>query len=171
MMNQNFADQPAILQRLKAMIMSVVMVAIAVLVVGCGNSSSLPPEPAYTPDEISQIQEYKADIAELRDRFSEEIPSMIDAGDWRDVETFIHGPMGELRTKMANLGRNLTPDLQVQARDQAREVFKHFVGLDEAARDRNPQKAIANYSEAVDDLNIFIDLVPESVLETETLPS
>lgn len=144
------------------------MVAIAVLVVGCGNSSSLPPEPAYTPNEISQIQKYTAEVAELRDRFTDEIPPMIDAGEWRDVETFIHGPMGELRTKMTNLGRNLTPDLQIKARDQAREVFKDFVGLDEAAGDRNTQKAIANYNDAVDDMDAFIDLIPEVVPETET---
>ncbi len=168
-MNRNLADQPSLLQRLTSMAMRLVIVAIAVLVVGCGNSSSLPPEPAYTPDEISQIQKYTADVVELRDRFSNEIPPMIDAADWRDVETFIHGPMGELRTKMSGLGRNLTPDLQGQARDQAREAFKHLVGLDEAARDRDTPKAIASYKEAVNNLDAFIKLVPE--LTSETLPS
>lgn len=146
--------------------MTWVLVAIAVLVVGCGSAPTNA-GPVYTPEEIAQIQRYTTEVSDLRDRLTEAVPPMIANEEWLDVETFIHGPLGELRTKMASLTRSLEPKLQSQSQQTARDVFGHLVKLDEAARGRASVKAIVNYNGAIEDLAEFLNQVPAEVRGTD----
>jgi photosystem II protein PsbQ len=140
-------------------IVTVLLVAIASLVVGC-SSGPVAVEPAYTPQEVAQIERYSGEVVELRDRFTAAIPPMIANETWRDVETFIHGPLGELRAKMASLTRALPPERQTRSLQAARDVFGHLVALDNAARARDTAKAVVNYNGALEDFKLFLDQVP-----------
>jgi photosystem II protein PsbQ len=141
-------------------LISFVLVLCTVFLVSCGGPAPTTKGPVYTPEQTAIIERYSNDLADLRDRILSELSVAIQDRNWVDVGTFIHGPLGELRSKMANLARNLTPDLQPQARAKAKEVFEHLVNIDEAAAERNFEKAATNYREALKDLDAFLDLIP-----------
>jgi photosystem II protein PsbQ len=113
----------------------------------------------YTPAQLEQIQRYTDDVEELRDRMLE-IPTLVQQQQWIDVKTFIHGPLGELRTKMFRLSRTLDPKVQKTAQTAAKEVFKHLILIDESADARDTTKALRNYNEALKDLDAFFELIP-----------
>ena len=60
--------------------------------------------PSYTPAQLEQIQRYATSVEELQNRMTE-IPTLIQQQRWVDVKTFIHGPLGELRIRMARRAR------------------------------------------------------------------
>jgi photosystem II protein PsbQ len=133
---------------------------IAVFLVGCSSATSTVKGPDYTPDQIVQIQRYATDITDMRDRFSTDVQQAINTQNWVDVGTIIHGPLGELRKKMAGISRNLTPNLQGKAQDISKDVFEHLVELDAAATANNAPRAIANYEGVIDDIDAFLNLIP-----------
>jgi photosystem II protein PsbQ len=150
-----------VMVRLRSILVMIVAIVASVFLI-CSN----PAEAArsakpyvYTPEQLEQIQRYTGDIEELRDRMLE-IPTLIQQQRWIDVKTFIHGPLGELRVKMARLARSLDPKMQKTAQAAAKEVFEHLILIDEAADARDTTKAFRNYNEALKDLDAFFDLIP-----------
>ncbi|MBD2464305.1 photosystem II protein PsbQ [Oscillatoria sp. FACHB-1407] len=141
-------------------VLSVILAAIAVFLVSCSNPTSTAKAPTYTPQQLEQIQDYLADVQELRDRLLE-IPPLVQKERWVDVQSFIHGPLGELRFKMGKLARSLEPNTQKQALAAAQEVFEHLILIDEATQTRDSRKAFKNYNEALKDIDAFLTLAPQ----------
>jgi photosystem II protein PsbQ len=141
-------------------ILALCLVLVTILLVSCGSPTSVAKGPLYTDVQLTQIQKSAVDIQELRDRLLE-LPPLIQANDWVDVGAFIHGPLGELRAKMARLSRALVPDAQISASKSAKDVFGHLNAIDEAAQTRDVQKALRNYNEALKDFDVFFSQIPE----------
>jgi photosystem II protein PsbQ len=141
-------------------ILSLFLVAIALLLVSCGNPN-VNQGPTYTSEELQQIQEYTAEVLEMRDRM-QSIPPLVQKQDWVNVESYIHGPLGELRSRMFRLARALEPKVQKQAIQTARDVFEHLNKIDLAAQERNSTLAYANYNEALKDFDTFLTYVPDT---------
>lgn len=141
-------------------VLSVILAAIAVFLVSCSSPAPTVKGPTYTPQQLEQIQNYLTDVEELRDRLLE-IPPLVQKQQWVDVQTFIHGPLGELRFKMGKLARSLEPKVQKQALEAAQEVFEHLILIDEATLTRDNRKALFNYNETLKDFDAFLSLVPK----------
>lgn len=116
---------------------------------------------SYTPAQVEEIQTYAAEVSELRDRLPE-LAKLIQDENWTFARNFIHGPMGELRAKMAYISRSLLPTEQAKAREQANETFKSLVAIDAAAEKKDYKAAIRNFGKAVKSLDAFLDLVPKA---------
>lgn len=140
-------------------ILTFILVVLTTVLVSCGGPT-VAKGPIYTAAQLEQIQRYSTDIQTLRDRMSE-LSALIEAQQWNDVESFIHGPLGELRVRMARLSRSLEPKVQQQAQTTAKDVFNHLIAIDEAAQTRNFDKATGNYREALRDFESFFQLIPE----------
>ena len=140
-------------------VLAMLVVAIAIFVVGC-SGPTVAKGPLYSAEQLAQIEQTTADVMVLRERVLE-IPGLVRKGDWNDVRTFIHGPLGELRFKMSTLSRQLRPvKAQKEALTAAREVFEHLNAIDEATQTADPNKAFANYNEVIRDFDAFLDLIP-----------
>ena len=143
-------------------ILSLILVIVATLIVGCGSPTAIKQAPTYTYAQIQQIQQYVPEILALRDRMSE-IPVLIQRRDWINVNNFIHGPLGELRLQLNYATRSLLPDDQKQARQTTRQFFDHLVKIAEAAGTSNPEAAQLNYQAALKDINNFLQLLPQKL--------
>lgn len=140
-------------------ILAFVLVIIATFLVSCGNATPTAKGPLYTTAQLEQIQQSAEDIQTLRDRLVE-LPPLIQSKQWTDVESFIHGPLGELRARMSRLARSLEPKSQKTAANAAKEVFKHLTAIDEAAKAGDTTKALFNYNQALLDFDAFFQLIP-----------
>ena len=140
-------------------ILTFILVVLTTVLVSCG-SPTVAKGPLYTAAQLEQIQRYSTDIQTLRDRMGE-LSTLIEAEQWNDVESFIHGPLGELRARMGRLARSLEPKVQKGAQNSAKEVFNHLIAIDEAAQARDSDKATENYREALRDFESFFKLIPE----------
>lgn len=141
-------------------ILGLILAFFAVFVVSCTNPT-VAKTPTYTPVKLEQIQTYANQVVAARDRM-QELATLIENRDWNNVESFIHGPLGELRLNMSTLSRQLLPDAQKPALETARNVFGHLVRIDEYAQEGNYQQAIRNYAEALKDFDAFLDMVPKA---------
>jgi photosystem II protein PsbQ len=143
-------------------VFSLILVLTAVFLVDLGQATAAPKAPTYSPEQLEQIQRYTIDVKELRDRMLE-IPPMVQRRQWGNVQTFIHGPLGELRTKMSSLTRSLSPQTQKPAGEAAKDVFGHLLKIDEAAKVEDSRKALTNYNGALQDFDTFLGFVPSEV--------
>lgn len=139
-------------------LLGVILAAIATFIVSCGGSP--PQQPlTYTPEVLNQVQIYTPGVVALRQRFPE-LEEYIQRENWVDVQSFIHGPMGELRARMNRLASTLLPDDEKQAKSIAEDLYVHLERLDSAAQDNNQVLAGKEYRSALDDFDAFLDLVP-----------
>ncbi|HIK14127.1 MAG TPA: photosystem II protein PsbQ [Leptolyngbyaceae cyanobacterium M33_DOE_097] len=144
-------------------IISFLLVLVTVVVVNWGSpAAAKPPKKptTYTTEQIQQLQAYAADVAEMRDRLPE-LADLIQKQNWVFVRNFIHGPLGEIRTKMLTMSRNLLPDAQKEANQLSKAVFDHLVDIDQAAASQNYKVAVRSYAETVRDLDTFLNLIPQ----------
>jgi len=140
-------------------ILTFLLVLLTTVLVSCSNPT-VAKGPVYTATQLEQIQRYSTDIQSLGERMTE-LSSLIEAEQWNDVESFIHGPLGELRVRMVRLSRSLEPKAQKGAQDAAKEVFEHLIAIDEAAQTRDVAKATKNYQAALRDFDAFFQLIPD----------
>jgi photosystem II protein PsbQ len=140
-------------------ILSVLFAAIAVFLVSCSAPTQTAKGPIYTPEQIAQIQIYVADVQEMRDRLLA-IPPLVQQRKWVDVQSFIHGPLGEMRIRMTRLARSLEPKVQKNALQAAKDVFEHLILIDEATQTGDDRKALLNYNLALQDFDTFLKYVP-----------
>ncbi len=140
-------------------LISILLVFISVFVVSCGDGSQAK-APTYSAEQIVQIQAANKNITVLRDRLPE-LATLIQNRDWNNVKSFIHGPLGEIRTRMSGLSRELLPGSKEQALAVSKEIFVHLNKIDAAATDNDYQRAIRNYGEALKDFATFADLIPQ----------
>lgn len=139
-------------------ILGVILAIIATVLVSCGN----PPAKivnTYTPEVLQKVELYTPAVVELRDRLPE-LEDYIQTKDWVNVQSFIHGPMGELRARISRLTATLVPKDQPQAKALAQELFVHLERLDQAASDGQQVIAGQEYRNALDDFESFLKLVP-----------
>jgi photosystem II protein PsbQ len=139
-------------------ILKVLIALVAVLVVSCSGPAAK--APTYSSQQIQQIQQYASRIESASDRLSE-LQTLVEGKKWNDVRSFIHGPLGELRLQMVNLSRELFPSAQKQSLAQSKEIFNHFVKIDEAAQSGNSDLANRNLSEVIEDIKAFLRSVPQ----------
>jgi photosystem II protein PsbQ len=140
-------------------ILAFVLVILTTLLVSCGSPNTAVKGPLYTTAQLEQIQTYAKNIEGLRDQMIE-LPPLIQQQQWIDVESFIHGPLGELRARMSRLARSLEPKAQKPALNAAKDVFEHLNAIDEAAQAGDTTKALRNYNQALQDFEAFFQLIP-----------
>jgi photosystem II protein PsbQ len=139
-------------------LISILLVFISVLVVSCGDGSQVK-APTYSVAQLTQIQATNKNVSALTDRLPE-LAAYIEERDWNNVKSFIHGPLGEIRTRMSGLSRELLPGTKEQALKISKEIFVHLNKIDEAAGSQDYKIAIRNYGEALKDLSSFQKLIP-----------
>ena len=140
-------------------LISTLLVFISVFIVSCSDGAQVK-APTYSTAQIAQIQATNKNITAMRDRLPE-LAAYIQERDWNNVKSFIHGPLGEIRTRMAGLSRELLPGSKEQALAVSKEIFVHFNKIDEAATANDYKVAIRNYGEAIKDLETFSSLIPK----------
>jgi photosystem II protein PsbQ len=140
-------------------IISVVLAIVATCIVGCGGAEVSPPT-TYSGEQMAQLEIFAPRVTELRDRFPE-LEDYIQNKKWRDISSFIHGPMGELRVRLERVAERLLPQDAEQAKYYAEEIGTHLEKLDAAAAEYNQIEAGKQYREALDDFNAFVELIPD----------
>jgi photosystem II protein PsbQ len=140
-------------------LISLLLVFVSVFIVSCSDGTQAK-APTYSAAQITQIQATNKNIAAMRDRLPE-LATMIQGRDWNNVKSFIHGPLGEIRTRMASLSRELLPGSKEKALAISKEIFVHLNKIDAAAGNNDYQVAIRNYGEALKDFQTFSDLIPQ----------
>ncbi|MBD1873042.1 photosystem II protein PsbQ [Nodosilinea sp. FACHB-131] len=138
--------------------MGILLAVVASCLVACGGPAAKIPT-TYTPELLQQVELYTPAVAELRDRFPE-LQGYIQKKDWVNVQSFIHGPMGEMRTRVNRLAGTLLTKDKPQAQTLAKEIYSHLERLDEAAANNQQVIAGQEYRNALDDFDAFLSLVP-----------
>jgi photosystem II protein PsbQ len=141
-------------------LISILLVFISVLVVSCGDGTQAK-APTYSAAQLAQIQSTSKNVSAISDRLPE-LAALIQERDWNNVKSFIHGPLGEIRTRMSGLSRELLPGTKEQALKISKEIFVHLNKIDEAANSNDYKIAIRNYGEAIKDLESFQKLIPSA---------
>jgi photosystem II protein PsbQ len=141
-------------------LISILLVFVSIFVVSCGDGSQAK-APTYSVAQLAQIQATNKNLVTLSDRLPE-LATMIQKRDWNNVKSFIHGPLGDIRTRMSGLSRELLPGTKEQALAISKEVFVHLNKIDEAASNNDYKIAIVNYGEAIKDFTSFEKLIPSA---------
>ncbi|MEB3829765.1 photosystem II protein PsbQ [Phormidium sp. CCY1219] len=141
-------------------ILASILALVMVFVVSCAPQQAAKP-PVYSPSQLEIIAEYKGDLLSLRDRMSE-LEQLIVDRKWVDVETFIHGPLGDLRRDMSYVTRNLDDREQKTARRKSQALFSDLEAIDAAAAEADYSEAVEKYGEAIVDFDAFLDLIPSA---------
>jgi photosystem II protein PsbQ len=139
-------------------LLGILLAMVATCLFACGGPAAKQPT-TYTPAIMQRVELYTPAVAELRDRFPE-LEQYIQAKDWVDVQSFIHGPMGEMRARVNRLAATLLPQDQPQAKELAQDLYAHLERLDEAATEGRQVIAGQEYRNALDDFDSFLGLVP-----------
>ncbi len=140
-------------------LISLLLAFVAVFIVSCSDGSQAK-VPTYSPTQLAEIQATNKNVMALRDRLPE-LATLIEARDWNNVKSFIHGPLGEIRTRMSGLSRELLPGTKEQALSISKEIFVHLNNIDAAAGSLDYPLAIRNYGEALKDFSAFAELIPQ----------
>jgi len=138
-------------------LMAVVLVAIAAFTVSCGGVAEAPP--TYTPEKIAQIQIYAGRIEKSQDRLPE-LLGYIDAENWNNMDNFIHGPLGELRTQMLRLSNQLLEAEKAKVVVLAEEVAEDLEDMSVAIEEYNKTEVYNAYNAFAQDLDDLLKVVP-----------
>ena len=141
---------------------SIVAWMMALLVAFLASCGSPAPPPTYSDAQLQKIEQYTAGIQALRDRM-DELETLIQKSEWVNVGTFIHGPLGDLRSKTNYLTQSLLlPKDKTPVLDAAKELFVDLEQIDVAAVEGNKKQAATEYKEAVTDFDTFLGLIPKN---------
>jgi len=141
---------------------SIVAWMMALLVAFLASCGSPTPPPTYSDAQLEKIEQYTSGIEALRDRM-DELQSLIQKEEWVNVDTFIHGPLGDLRSKTSYLTQVLLlPKDKMPVLDAAKAVFEDLEDIDVAAEEANQKQALSEYKKAVSDFDTFLGLVPKN---------
>jgi len=139
-------------------LLSLLLVLVAVAIVGCGGSGASEP-PTYSEEMLQTIDLYATPVKIARRRMPE-LSELIEDRSWVDVDTFIHGPYGQLRRDLSFVTRSLLPEDQERARDLAQQLATDLERIDAAADERDYAAARGSFGRALDDFDAYLDLVP-----------
>ncbi len=148
------------MSRLRSLL-SLVLVLLTTVLVSCSSPQVEIPT-TYSPEKIAQLEVYVTPIASAREGMEDTLQDLIANQNWVDTQTYIHGPLGQLRQGMLGLSRSLLPKDQDKAQTLAKEVFGHLERLDAAAKDRDISQAKIQYQEAIADFDAFLSLLPQA---------
>lgn len=141
-------------------ILPLILVLVTTLLVSCGGPTASAP-PTYTPEKLQKINTYRIPVDVAQKRLSE-LGKYIDKEDWVNTESFIHGPLGLIRRDMTYLSNALLPEDQEKASEVAKDIFRHFEDIDQAAKNTDYRAAIEEYKEVVSDFDIYLQLLPDT---------
>lgn len=147
--------------RLFRPILSLVLVLVTTLLVSCSGPTQAKIPTVYTPEKIAELQPYREPIALARENMAT-LKEFIDAENWVNTRTFIHGPLGELRQAMGTASNKLLLKDQKPSQNLAKELFVHIEKIDAAAKDRNGTLVNEQYSEAIKDFDAYLNLIPSN---------
>ncbi len=139
-------------------LLGILLAVVATCLVACGGPAAKVPT-TYTADILQQVELYRPGVQGLRDRLPE-LQSYIQNQDWVNVQSFIHGPLGELRARMNRLAASLLVKDRPAAQALAKELYVHLERLDEAAANGQQVLAGQEYRNALDDFDSFLGLLP-----------
>lgn len=142
-------------------LLALTLAFVATVLVSCGGSPTVAKPPTYTPAQIEQIQQYASDLEKVQERLPE-LAKLIQDGNWVFVKNFIRGPLGELRSKLSYVERNLLPQDKTKARETSKELTQSLILIDEAADSRDYNKAIRNFGVVQRELRSFLELTPQA---------
>ncbi|MDE5082563.1 MAG: photosystem II protein PsbQ [Trichodesmium sp. St18_bin1] len=132
---------------------------LVVFLVSCGSPT---PPPTYSDAQLQKIELSAVGIQTLRDRM-DELESLIQQDEWVNIRTFIHGPLGDLRSKTNYLTQSLLlPKDKTPVLNAAKKIFDDLEDIDTAAAEGNKKQALSEYKKAVVDFDTFLDLVPKN---------
>ncbi|MEO0541780.1 MAG: photosystem II protein PsbQ [Cyanobacteria bacterium P01_A01_bin.105] len=138
--------------------MTIVIVAIAALTVSCGGNVAEAP-PTYTPEKIAQIQIYAGRLTQSQARLPE-LLGYIDKKNWANIDNFIHGPLGELRTQMIRLSGQLLEAEKKQVVALADDVAADLEGMSVAVEEFNQAEAYSTFDAFESDFAELINVIP-----------
>ena len=141
-------------------IFALMMAFLMAFLVSCSSVEAKVPT-TYTAAQIQQIQRYVPTLTELRSRM-DKLDTLIQQRRWVDIRTYIHGPLGELRSAMRSVSGSLLPKAQEQAVDLTKSLFADLVEIDSAAKAVDYAKVTASYQKAVNDFDTFLQLIPKA---------
>lgn len=146
-------------------IMGVFLVAIATLVVSCSGSQT-GATPTYSTDQLAQIAIYSDRIQTSKVRLPE-LAGYIRDENWVNIDNFIHGPLGELRTQMNRLAFLLLADDKAEALKLSEKVANDLEVMSTAVDVYDGNRTNNAYIKFAKDLSTFLELVPaeESAVE------
>lgn len=139
--------------------MGLCLVAIATLLVSCSSGGQATAPPTYSAAQLSQIATYTDRIQSSKDRLPE-LAGYIRSQDWVNVDNFIHGPLGDLRTRMNRLAFQLLPDDKASILKVADSVSTDLEAMSAAVRGYNFDLANRAYARFAKDLSTFLNSVP-----------
>jgi photosystem II protein PsbQ len=99
-----------------------------------------------------------AKLQVLSDRFNR-LEKFVYAQKWNDVITYIHGPFGEIRRELRLIAGQLSKTQKEAANDLANNLFKNFVQLDNAAKDKDAIAAENAFKKSLQDFESIVNLV------------
>ncbi len=111
---------------------------------------------AQTPAAIQAANVEKLQV--LSDRF-DRLEKYIYAQKWVDVRTYIHGPFGEIRRELRMIAGKLDKTKKETSNILADDLFKNFIKLDVAAKDKDAIAAEAAFKNALKDFEGIVELV------------
>ncbi len=141
-------------------VLSLMLVLVATVLVSCGSPKVSAP-PTYTPEKLQVIKTYRIPVDVARNKMNT-LGEFIQNEDWVNVKSFIHGPLGFLRRDFRYLSDALLPDDKVQATELAQDIFTRLENIDVAAEEKDYKVAKAQFNQALDDFEAYIDLIPEA---------
>jgi photosystem II protein PsbQ len=110
------------------------------------------------PVSASPVEIYVSKLQTLRDRF-DKLGTYVQDSNWGTIKTYIHGPLGEIRTDISFVTRRLSAENKTAAKAITKNLFSNLVKLDVAASDRNPLTVNTSYLQARKDFDQLLDLL------------
>ncbi|MEB3295548.1 MAG: photosystem II protein PsbQ [Synechococcales bacterium] len=115
----------------------------------------------YSAEQIATIQEFSGEVNAMRDRLTE-LEGLIEKEDWIFMRNFVHGPFGELRSKLLFISQQLFPETRQEAQAAIKDVAAALVTIDKAGIDKDYRLAARGYSSLVKSLDSFFSLLPSA---------
>ena len=140
-------------------IMGICLVAIATLLVSCSSGGKAAVPTTYSADQLSQIAIYAGSIQRSKQRLPE-LAGYIRNKNWANIDNFIHGPLGDLRTSMNRLAFQLLPADKANVLATADDVSADLEAMSAAVGAFDFDRTNRAYVRFAKDLSTFTDLVP-----------
>ena len=139
--------------------MGVFLVAIATLLVSCSSGGKATAPPTYSADQLAEIAIYAQRIEKSKARLPE-LADYVRNDNWVNIDNFIHGPLGTLRTGMNRLAYQLLPDDKSTALKVSDKVSSDLEAMSAAVGVFDSARTTEAYIKFAKDLSTFIALIP-----------
>lgn len=152
---------------MKSKIRSIVALALTLVMVLCVtfvNPADAKPKKTkpdtYSTEQLAEIQSYAAQVQAMRDRFGE-LQALIEKEDFIFARNFIHGPLGDLRNRMAFISQSLYPEARAQAKAATKDLSNALSAIDKAGIEKDYRAAAKAYTNLNKALDSFFATLPK----------